>query len=117
MPIMNRRGVLRLAATAAGANALLPACGTADGRDDRAQAAVGQDDRWETEREYVASIGFTEAEAECWEFTARVAGSFFDLPELHEMDAQEVAQAIHVIQNKLMSRPTYRRYRQLDRSD
>jgi hypothetical protein len=33
-----------------------------------------------------------------------------------QTDAQKVAQAIHVIQNKLMSRPTYRRYRELDRS-
>ena len=29
---------------------------------------------------------------------------------MHAMDAQEVAMAIHVIQNKLLSRPTYRRY-------
>jgi hypothetical protein len=26
------------------------------------------------------------------------------------MDKQEVATAIHVVQNKLLSRPTYRRY-------
>lgn len=117
MSKMNRRGVLRLAATAAGANALLPACAIGDGRGEQGQAADAQDDRWAKEREHVMSVGFTEAEAACWELAARVVGSFFDLPELHEMDGQEVAQAIHVIQNKLMSRPTYRRYRELDRSE
>jgi hypothetical protein len=43
---------------------------------------------------------------------ARAAGKFFELPELHPCGGQEVAQAIHIIQNKLMGRPTYRRYRQ-----
>ena len=35
---------------------------------------------------------------------------FFNLPELHPMDRQEVASAIHILQNKLLSRPTYRKY-------
>jgi hypothetical protein len=41
---------------------------------------------------------------------APAAGKFFALPKLHPMGAQEVASAIHVIQYKLHSRPTYRRY-------
>jgi hypothetical protein len=68
-----------------------------------------------SERERVMTVGFTEAEAECWELTANAAGKFFSLPKLHPMDAQEVATAIHVIQNKLLSRPTYRKYLQAAR--
>jgi hypothetical protein len=55
----------------------------------------------------------TEAEADCWELAAKLAGAFFALPKLHPMDNQEVATAIHVIQNKLLSRPTYRKYLEL----
>jgi hypothetical protein len=32
------------------------------------------------------------------------------------MDTQEVATAIHVIQNKLLSRPAYRKYLQIAKS-
>ncbi len=65
----------------------------------------------EKDRKNVLSAGFTEKEADCWEHAARCAGAFFELPEMHPMDQQEVATAIHVIQNKLLSRPTYRKYR------
>jgi len=79
-----------------------------------APAAAGDGEKSEkiakSEREHVMSVGFTEAEAECWELTANAAGKFFSLPRLHPSDAQEVATAIHVIQNKLLSRPTYRQY-------
>ena len=67
------------------------------------------------ERGLVIQSGLTEAEADCWVAVAQAAGKFFDLPELHPMDEQEVAQAIHVIQNKLLSRPTYRKYKSLPR--
>jgi hypothetical protein len=63
-----------------------------------------------TDRQIVISCGMTEDEADCWVLTAKAAGKFFELPKLHPMDAQEVATAIHVIQNKLLSRPTYRKY-------
>ncbi len=62
------------------------------------------------ERAIVMSAGMTEDEAKCWDYAARAAGAFFDLPEMHPMDKQEVAQAIHVLQNKLLGRPTYRTY-------
>jgi hypothetical protein len=65
------------------------------------------------EREHVLAVGMTEGEADCWVLAANLAGRFFALPELHPMDKQEVATAIHVIQNKLLSRPTYRRYREI----
>lgn len=67
----------------------------------------------EADRKRVLAVGMTEAEADCWALTARAAGAFFQLPKLHPMDDQEVAQAIHVIQNKLLARPTYRKYIEL----
>lgn len=62
------------------------------------------------DRQSILAAGMTEAEADCWQKTAEAAGAFFALPELHPMDQQEVATAIHVLQNKLLSRPTYRTY-------
>jgi hypothetical protein len=67
------------------------------------------------ERERVVGVGMTDAEADCWVAVAIAAGKFFDLPKLHPMDDQEVAQAIHVIQHKLLSRPAYRKYKELAR--
>src|SRR5215510_5282921 len=72
--------------------------------DDKAKAPV------KTDRDFVMEAGMTADEADCWELIAKAAGKFFELPKLHPMDAQEVASAIHVVQNKLLSRPTYRKY-------
>lgn len=63
-----------------------------------------------TDRDHVLAAGMTEAEADAWKAAADAAAKFFALPELHPMDRQEVASAIHVLQNKLLSRPTYRAY-------
>jgi len=71
---------------------------------------VEGDEEPSADRTAVLSVGMTEAEADCWSLAGRLAGAFFELPDLHPMDDQEVAQAIHVIQNKLLSRPTYRAY-------
>jgi hypothetical protein len=73
-------------------------------------AAPDDDDMLKKDRQFVLAAGMTEAEADCWEHAARAAGEFFELPELHPMDRAEVASAIHVLQNKLLSRPTYRKY-------
>ena len=76
-------------------------------------AAAADDDKLKIpkeERGRVTAVGMTEAEADCWELAANLAGKFFSLPELHPMDRQEIATAIHVVQNKLLSRPTYRKY-------
>jgi hypothetical protein len=102
-----RRGAFKLTAAAGliGALNLLPEAGAADDR------AV--DDQLKTDRGFVLGSGMTEAEADCWELAARTAGKYFALPELHPMDRQEIAAAIHVIQYKLLSRPTYRRYLEL----
>ena len=67
----------------------------------------------QTDRDFVMAAGMTEAEADCWAKIAEAAGAFFKLPELHPLDNQEVVTAVHVIQNKLLSRPTYRRYLKL----
>lgn len=91
--------------------------GTAPGR------AVGQGEsaaaeeaaRWVAERARVMQLGFTADEAECWEHIARAAAKFFELPVLSELDAHEIAEATHVFQNKLLSRPVYRRYVELTR--
>jgi hypothetical protein len=84
------------------------------GADDGAAGADAPQERApDTDRGRVIAAGMTEAEAECWELAAKTAGRYFDLPELHPMDRQEIASAIHIIQNKLLSRPTYRRYLEL----
>ena len=64
----------------------------------------------QTDKQCIMDAGLTEAEADCWEKTAAAAGAFFQLPTLHPEDNKEVAVAIHVIQNKLLGRPTYRKY-------
>jgi hypothetical protein len=73
------------------------------------EAGESQEDI-KTDKQCVMEAGLTEAEAECWAKTAAAAGAFFALPELHPEDAKEVSAAIHVLQNKLLSRPTYRKY-------
>lgn len=65
------------------------------------------------DRDFVIGAGMTEQEADCWAAIADAAGKFFDLPEMHPMDRQEIASAIHIVQNKLLSRPTYRKYLEL----
>lgn len=62
------------------------------------------------DRRAVKAAGLTDAEADCWALAAELAGKFFALPELHPMDKQEIATALHVIQHRLLSRPTYRKY-------
>lgn len=66
-----------------------------------------------TDREFVIAAGMTEAGADCRAKVAEAAGAFLELPELHPMDEAEVATAIHVVQDKLLARPTYRRYLEL----
>ncbi len=66
-----------------------------------------------TDRDFIMQAGLTAEEADAWASIADAAGKFFALPEQHPMDRQEVAMAVHVIQNKLLGRPTYRRYLEL----
>jgi hypothetical protein len=101
---LTRRGLLAGAALVSG-GALLGAL---------APAAQAQDEKQEPDmdrdRGFVMGAGMTAEEAEAWRLAGELAGAFFALPELHPMDKQEVATAIHVVQNKLLSRPTYRKY-------
>ena len=110
MSEVNRREVIGIAAGAIALAALTPAGAPAEDK-----PKPGGDDK--TEKQHVMSVGMTEAEADCWIAVAAAAGKFFELPELHPMDKQEVVQAIHIIQYKLMSRPAYRKYKGLDRSE
>ncbi|HVC98978.1 MAG TPA: hypothetical protein VND64_35265 [Pirellulales bacterium] len=65
------------------------------------------------ERQRVIACGLTEAEADCWVLVSKSAAKFFELPKLHPMDDHEVAHATHIVQSKLLSRPTYRKYMEL----
>jgi hypothetical protein len=67
-------------------------------------------------RQRVIACGMTEAEADSWEALAEAAGNFFRLPRLHPTDADEVAQAVHIIEYKLLSRPTYCKHPELARN-
>lgn len=106
MDDMTRRGLLH-GATGAGLFALLtpPATAAHPGQE-------GDDAAQKLDREGVLASGMTEAEADCWELAAKLAGKLFELPELHPMDKQEIATAIHVLQYRLLSRPTYRKYKE-----
>ncbi len=106
---VTRRDALRLASMA---GVVFLGSRAAAQDDDGADAAAPVDEAaaLAADRARVIECGMTEAEADCWELAGRLAGGFFDLPELHVTDAHEVATAIHVIQNKLLSRPTYRKY-------
>ncbi len=69
------------------------------------------------EKKRVMAAGLTEAEADCWIAASKAAGLFFELPKLHALDDQEVATAIHVLQHKILSRPVYRKYLEIAKSE
>ena len=79
------------------------------------EAAEDDKEPQDRDRKNVMAAGMTAEEADCWKLAAQTAGAFFKLPELHPMDNHEIAQAIHIIQNKLLGRPTYRRYLELSK--
>lgn len=110
MDEVNRRSALKLATlsglTGGVASLLLAA---QDPADDPASVTAGAADGGR-DRQFVLAAGMTEAEADCWALAAKLAGDMFALPELHPMDNHEIAHAVHVVQNKLLARVTYRRY-------
>ena len=77
------------------------------------RATEQQQDELTQDQELVMEAGMTREEADCWKKIAEATAAFFALPELHPADKQEVATAVHVIQNKLLARPTYRKYLEL----
>lgn len=103
MQDLTRRDALQ---KTAGAGASMVAAATP-----RAQPAPGPEEERRIDRKAVLASGLTEAEADCWVLAADLAGKLFGLPQLHPMDKQEIADAIHVIQYRLLSRPTYRKYK------
>ncbi len=107
----NRRDAIRLAAGGVallGSAALGVSAAAAETPNQQDNSPEPSDDH-----KRVVAAGMTEDEATCWDAVADAAGKFFALPELHPMDAHEVAEAIHVIQHKLLARPTYRKYLEL----
>ena len=102
---LNRRDALQRAAGAGMLAAIAPV----------PQAQAGpeptKEEQRQVDRKSVLAAGLTETEADCWELAAELAGKLFELPQLHPMDKQEVATAVHVIQYRLLSRPTYRKYK------
>jgi len=104
LPEIDRRTALQQT-LAGGLLAKVPATAVAQGADDAKKPM--------SDRQLVMAAGLTEDEAECWELVAKAAGMFFALPKLHPLDASEVATVIHVIQHKLLARPTYRKYLEL----
>lgn len=95
-----------------GASATVAAAPVAGG----ASTAEDEYDWTESEkidRQRVIDCGFTEDEADCWELVVRAGAKFFSLPQLHPATQGEVAQAIHVLQDKLLGRPAYRKHLEL----
>jgi hypothetical protein len=90
------------------------AAGLSAGADGQISTQRSEEEK-KLDRQRVIASGMTEAEAECWEAVAEAASKFFRLPKLHPMDDDEVARAIHIIQNKLLSRPTYRKYQEMSK--
>jgi hypothetical protein len=117
---MNRRDALLLAAGSAAALASAAvlaqtsAAGSAPPEPLKtSDKPAGQDlspQQADDDKSRIMQAGMTEQEAECWELCATLAGKLFDLPKLHVMDDHEIAHAIHAIQNRILCRPTYRKY-------
>ncbi|MEO1529891.1 MAG: hypothetical protein AAFX06_31135 [Planctomycetota bacterium] len=101
MPEVTRRSALSTACLLGGA---VPTFA------DQATTQETKQDTEKTDKDFVLEAGLTEDEAECWSKVAEAAGALLQLPELHPMDKHEIASAIHIVQNKLLSRPTYRKY-------
>jgi hypothetical protein len=109
MDALTRRAAI--GATAGfGAAAIASCLPTAAGQEPPAGATESQESVAALDRKRVLECGFTEAEADCWQQLNQTAAMFFALPKLHAMDDHELAHAIHVLQYRLMSRPTYRQY-------
>ncbi len=63
------------------------------------------------DRDLLIEAGLSELEADVIVATAEVWNKFFLLPIMHESDRREVEFALHVIQEKVFSRPIYDKYR------
>lgn len=115
MDEITRRNMLRTAAAAGVTTTVAaPSVASADELEQRAAGSPGSCEWTEEElqdRQRVLNAGFTEDEADAWLLVARAGAKLFSLPELHPSDKPDIVQAIHVLQNKLMLRPAYKKYR------
>ncbi len=68
------------------------------------------------ERRRMVECGFTEAEADCWIQIHHLGVKLFALPKLHPSDDQELANSMHGLQDRLLIRPAYRKYKELSRA-
>ena len=107
--LLSRRTIVK-SAILGGAAAAMPGSAIA-------QQLPNPQEAIKSDKECIMEAGLTEAEADCWAKTAEAAGLFFKLPQLHPEDAAEVTVAIHVIQQKLLARPTYRKYLKIAKSN
>ena len=106
--ISRRQAVGVAAAAGALAVAIATEAPAAEAADEKPRAI---DER--AERQRALACGLTEAEADCWVLVGKAASKFFELPKLHPTDDHETMHALHALQNKLLSRPAYRRYLEL----
>ncbi|RZS40757.1 hypothetical protein EV193_10370 [Herbihabitans rhizosphaerae] len=124
MEEISRRRVLRSTAAVAAVTPLLavPAAATASeprkpGSSESESTTSRENRDWTQEelkdRARVLEVGFTEDEADAWLLVNRAAAKVLSLPELHPSDRADWADAIHTLQNRLMLRPTYKKYREL----
>ncbi|MEM7227190.1 MAG: hypothetical protein AAF432_00100 [Planctomycetota bacterium] len=104
MTATSRRQVLGVVACAAAGAAPADAVFAEPHQDEQGEPVPSLD------RLSVLDAGMTEDEADCWALAAELAGTYMGLPVQHQEDWHEVAHAIHVVQSRLLARPTYRRY-------
>ena len=62
----------------------------------------------ETTELALVDAGMTDDEVRAMSLTVDCANEIFDLPKLHPMDDEEFCHAIHVVQEKLLARPSMR---------
>lgn len=62
------------------------------------------------DRRAVLAAGLSEAEADAWLLMNRAGAKLLALPSQHPSDLPDMVDAIHVIQNKLLARASYRKY-------
>jgi hypothetical protein len=113
---MTRRAALRSAGVAglAAAGVAAPGIAAADDRPAPPPPPGPGPARWTEfelkDRRAVLAAGLSEAEADAWLLMNRAGAKLLALPQQHPSDLPDMVDAIHVIQNKLLARTTYRRY-------
>jgi hypothetical protein len=113
MDEMTRRSILQ-GVTGAGLLPLFALGGSADAAEEgrRLPPEVAEELKIARESMRLAS-GMTEAEADCVELARDLAVNLLKLPEMTAMDKREITLALHIIQNHLLSRPTYRKFQEM----